>query len=99
MRLGVPGHQHPRSEPSAVVPLADLCGGQPVRVVPTATLSLTEEEAAVSSQILQSYLSYLRMEIANPDSWDFREGLKREEIFLKDLIRRLQRSECRETTW
>jgi hypothetical protein len=39
--------------------------------------------------VLNSYLSDLRMEIANTDSMQFRENLKREEVFLKKLLQQL----------
>jgi hypothetical protein len=68
------------------------------RGIEMVTLSLTEEEASVLLQVLQSYLSDLRLEIAGNDSWDTGEVLKRENIFLKDLIRQLQWSECCEVT-
>jgi hypothetical protein len=52
-------------------------------------LELTETEAVVLKEILTYYLSELRMEIADTDSLDFREGLKRREVFLKNLIEQL----------
>lgn len=50
------------------------------------TISLTSEEASVLSQILASYLSDLRMEIADTDQLDYRETLKEREAFIKRLI-------------
>jgi len=40
------------------------------------TLELTSEEAYVLHEVLNSYLSDLRMEIADTDRMDFREQLK-----------------------
>jgi hypothetical protein len=51
------------------------------------TLKLNAGEDAMLREILASYLSDLRMEIAGTDSMDFREGLKKREIFLKRLLR------------
>jgi hypothetical protein len=52
-------------------------------------LNLTAEEAAMLSEVLTSYLSDLRMEIADTDSQDFREGLKKTEVLLKRIIQDL----------
>ncbi|MEW6144541.1 MAG: hypothetical protein AB1598_05930 [Thermodesulfobacteriota bacterium] len=49
-------------------------------------LNLTAEEADMLKEILASYLSDLRMEIADTDSMDFREELKKREVLLKRLI-------------
>ena len=54
-----------------------------------AQISLTQEEAAALREVLSSYLSDLRMEIADTDSMRFREGLKRQEEFLKRLLQQL----------
>lgn len=53
-------------------------------------INLTEAEAVDLREVLESYLSELRMEIANTDSMDFREGLKRREQLLKRLLGALQ---------
>ena len=55
----------------------------------TLTLSLSDEERDALQQILSSYLSDLRMEVADTDSFDFREKLKSRERFIKDLLTRL----------
>jgi hypothetical protein len=47
---------------------------------------LTPEEVEMLNEILTSYLSDLRMEIADTDSMDFREELKKREVLLKRLI-------------
>jgi hypothetical protein len=49
------------------------------------TIELTTDEAGMLHSILENDLSDLRMEIANTDSQDFRDALKRRE----DLLRRL----------
>ena len=54
------------------------------------TIQIAEEEAEVLRSVLEEYVSELRMEIANTDSMDFREGLKRKEEILKALVKRLQ---------
>lgn len=53
------------------------------------TLSLTDEQRDMLQGILASYLSDLRMEVADTDSFDFRQDLKRKEAFLKDLLAQL----------
>jgi len=52
-------------------------------------LKLTNEEAENLKEVLTSYVSDLRMEIADTDQFEFREGLKNKETFLKGLISRL----------
>lgn len=54
-------------------------------------LELSEDEADSLREVLSSYLSDLRMEIADTDSLDFREGLKQREAFLRSVIGRLGR--------
>jgi hypothetical protein len=56
---------------------------------PVAQITLTDEEAAILREALRSYVSDLRMEIANTDSMQFRENLKREEAVLKKLLQQL----------
>ncbi len=53
------------------------------------TIELTSKEAEMLRFVLASYLSDLRMEIADTDSMDFREGLKEREAFLKKMLRQL----------
>ena len=55
-------------------------------------LKLTNDEAKTLHSVLTEYLSDLRMEIANTDSFDFREDLKRTETLLKRLIADLEAS-------
>ncbi len=52
-------------------------------------ISLTAEEAATLREMLESYRSDLRMEIANTDKMDFRESLKQREALLDRLIQDL----------
>jgi hypothetical protein len=54
-----------------------------------AQITFTQEEAAALRDILRSYLSDLRMEVADTDSMQFREHLKREEVLLKKLLQQL----------
>ena len=55
-------------------------------------MKLTTEEATTLKNVLRSYLSDLRMEIADTDSMDFRDKLKRKEVVLKKLIDELPES-------
>ena len=52
-------------------------------------ITFTQEEAAALRDILSGYLSDLRMEVADTDSLQFRENLKREEVLLKTLLQQL----------
>jgi hypothetical protein len=52
-------------------------------------LELTAEEAAALREVLQSYLSDLRMEIADTERLEFRRDLKKTEVLLDQLIARL----------
>jgi hypothetical protein len=54
-----------------------------------AQITLTLEEAAALRGALSSYVSDLRMEIAETDSWQFRQNLKREALLLKKLLEQL----------
>ena len=54
-----------------------------------AQITLTQEEAVALRGALTSYVSDLRMEIADTDSWQFRQNLKREELLLKKLMEQL----------
>lgn len=54
-----------------------------------ATLTLSDEEAGLLKEILDGYLSDLRMEIADTDSMDFREMLKKRKAFLGRVIEQL----------
>ncbi|HEX9303209.1 MAG TPA: hypothetical protein VGA31_02040 [Thermoanaerobaculia bacterium] len=54
------------------------------------TIEFAEEEARLLQSVLEEYISELRMEIANTDSMDFREDLKRKEEILKSLVDQLR---------
>ncbi|HUK21837.1 MAG TPA: hypothetical protein VLV45_09820 [Gemmatimonadales bacterium] len=54
-----------------------------------ADLNLTPDEATIIANALQSYVSDLRMEIADTDAQPVRERLKKEEAVLKAVIQRL----------
>ncbi len=50
------------------------------------SLELSASDAGVLAEALESYLSDLRMEIADTDSKDFRDGLKaRKEVLVRAL--------------
>lgn len=53
-------------------------------------LRLNDEEAKILHKILETYLSDLRVEIADTDLMDFREVLKKEEVFIKEVLHRLE---------
>jgi hypothetical protein len=53
-------------------------------------LELTKEEKDILAMVLESYLSDLRMEIADTDSMDFRESLKKRKDVLKKVLEALQ---------
>lgn len=52
-------------------------------------IDLTVEQVEMLREILQSFLGDLRMEVAGTDQMDYREQLKLREVFLKDLLLRL----------
>ena len=56
-------------------------------------LKLTNEEAEELKDVLTSYVSELRMEIADTDKYEFRETLKQKEKFLKDVMSRLSENQ------
>ena len=49
-------------------------------------IELDPTEAEVLRMVLESYLSDLRMEIANTDSMDFREKLKARKMVLRKVV-------------
>lgn len=53
-------------------------------------IEMNPEEAGLLHEILEEYVSDLRMEIAATDSKDFREALKKKEEFLKNLLEKLR---------
>jgi len=52
-------------------------------------LELSPDEAEVLTEVLSTYVSDLRMEIADTDSKDYRDKLKKKEELLKNVIARL----------
>ena len=55
-----------------------------------AQLNLTDQETVTLRHALETYLSDLRMEIADTDAQDFREDLKQEEATIKRLLEQLR---------
>jgi hypothetical protein len=53
------------------------------------TLQLTKAETEELQHALGSYLAELRMEIADTDSYDYRQGLKVQRTVLSGLLARL----------
>jgi len=49
-------------------------------------LELTDDDAKVLREALESYLSDLRMEVADTDRQNFRDGLKQEEATIKTIL-------------
>lgn len=52
-------------------------------------LNLTETEVLTLKKTLEIYISDLRMEIADTDKKDFRDGLKQEEVILTKILKSL----------
>ena len=55
-----------------------------------ATLKLNENQVVVLSTVLKSYLSELRMEIADTDRKDFRDKLKDKKKTLMEILTELE---------
>ena len=55
-----------------------------------ASIPLTSEERAVLTEILDNYLSDLRMEIADTDSMDFKNGLRVRKEVVGELLGKLK---------
>ncbi len=53
-------------------------------------LDLTKEENDILAMVLESYLSDLRMEIADTDSMDFRDSLKKRKDVLNKVLEALK---------
>jgi hypothetical protein len=49
-------------------------------------LNLTDSEASILRKVLESYLSDLRMEIADTEEAEFRERLKQQEMVIHKII-------------
>jgi hypothetical protein len=52
-------------------------------------LRLSDDELTVLRQVLEVYLTQLRDEVSNTDSYDLRQALKRNEQVIKDLMRKV----------
>lgn len=78
-------------------PGAQFLPRHPVSTLPNRTrtvviqISLTNADAGMLREMLEDYLSDLRMEVAGTDSRDWREALKRREALLKRLLDELAR--------
>lgn len=55
-----------------------------------ANIELSPEENELLERIVRSYLSELRMEIADTDQSSFKEGLRKEQDMLNGLIEKLE---------
>jgi hypothetical protein len=53
------------------------------------TIELSREEGQELESALSSYLSELRMEIADTDSYDFRQALKQRKALLNSVLERV----------
>lgn len=53
-------------------------------------LDLSAEELEVLTDVLSTYLSNLRYEIADTDDYDFRTGLKAKETILNGILAALE---------
>ncbi len=54
-------------------------------------IELTSEKAEMLREILSTYLSDLRMEIADTENMSFRESLKKKEEFLNELLQHIEK--------
>lgn len=54
-----------------------------------ATLELSAEESRLLREVLESFVSDLRMEIADTDLFDFRAQLKEKKRIISELLERL----------
>lgn len=54
-------------------------------------LNLSQDEASALKDALTTYISDLRMEIADTDQMEFREDLKREEELLSRILENLEK--------
>jgi len=59
-------------------------------------LTLTDTDAATLKKALETYLSDLRMEIADTDTHDFRADLKQEESLSRRLVEQLRTQASRD---
>jgi hypothetical protein len=54
-------------------------------------LEFEPHESSMMNEILRSYLSELRMEIADTEKMSFREDLKKKEVFIKSVMERIEK--------
>ncbi len=54
-------------------------------------LELEPKEAVILRDILDGYLSQLRMDISNTERYELREAMKNEENIVKGLLARLEK--------
>ncbi|MEK7249414.1 MAG: hypothetical protein AAB209_03220 [Bacteroidota bacterium] len=54
----------------------------------------TNEELTVLEEVIKEYLTELRMEIADTDDFDFRQGLKKKSETLQGIIAKLEKSKA-----
>jgi hypothetical protein len=57
-------------------------------------LELNPTETEMMREVLESFLSDLRLEVADTEKMAFREGLKKKEVFLKDVLGRLRMADA-----
>lgn len=57
--------------------------------MPSKSLEFTEEETGILREVLRSYLSDLRMEMADTDRKDFRDGLAHRKEVLQGVLGKL----------
>jgi hypothetical protein len=55
------------------------------------SLELNETDQAVLTEVLESFLSDLRMEIADTERKEMRDVLKRQEVVIKRVLETLRR--------
>jgi hypothetical protein len=53
-------------------------------------IELTQEEHDLQIEVLDEFLSDLRMEIADTDSADYKDGLRHEKAVIIDLIAKIK---------
>jgi hypothetical protein len=56
-------------------------------------ITITVAETTMLAEILESYRSDLRMEMADTDAMDFREQLKQREAFLDKILSQWQEAQ------
>ncbi len=54
----------------------------------------TNEELTALEEVIKEYLTELRMEIADTDDFDFRQGLKKKSETLQGIIAKLEKSKA-----